>query len=444
MMEDTLLKNAQYSLPFTIRSRMKWYMHLLYFFMVVIFAAFLFIPIDGIQGILLRILWGACTLFIFILWFYTGILRKTTLKISEEKICLKTLFSKRIILWRDVADIETFEIQSNAGIGVVTKEKQKKLEKGGLSQFFTGRFSLSVMFNIFPDADREKLYSTMDSLSKKALENTPENEEGDASADEEKPERGNVRAFFRALLVSLAFSAVYGISLYFLQKNYLVIPFLGLILILYVYNAKKSEGNLFSRLLVGLLCAFQVMAGLFIDLMIYMGGYLSTFGFWGNVSICFKMMTRVSDYLICYLLAACLFLIGALSGISFKFTRKIKKHFLKQKNGYFIEKDRRYVSVYLTDYAAYDEKVEKYIIRLSPNTCLIEKQGRKLLAFYLPSDLLVNSRIYPGNLIKTRYNNQDYYKIDLGGCGEPKPYGYDCVLVCNQDKQPEFIKLDID
>ena len=61
---------------------------------------------------------------------------------------------------------------------------------------------------------------------------------------------------------------------------------------------------------------------------------------------------------------------------------------MHKQNGFYLKREKRYVSIYLIDYAQYNENEEKIIIRINPNVCLIEKDKKNILAFYIPEQLL--------------------------------------------------------
>lgn len=191
------------------------------------------------------------------------------------------------------------------------------------------------------------------------------------------------------------------------------------------------------------MCAFQSVGGLFVALLLALLPLISSAGIGRIFSDSLMAMADLS-FIRNYLYALVFFLIGAFVGVSFKFVRRIKRLFLLRHNGYCVERDKREVSVYLADYAEYKDDTEKLMIGMIPNSCLIERRGKKLLAFYLLAEALDKNSIYRGPLVRTQIGGQDFYKIDLGGGGQPERYGCDCELICDRDRQPELVRLYLD
>jgi len=145
-----------------------------------------------------------------------------------------------------------------------------------------------------------------------------------------------------------------------------------------------------------------------------------------------------------YLYAIASFFIGAFYGCSFKITRRSRKIFMHKQNGFYIKREKRYVSIYLIDYARYNENEEKIIIRINPNVCLIEKDKKKILGFYIPQQVLNDYNINVNGFERIFSNEKMYYKLNLGGSAMQHLYGYISTLILNKDSQVELIQLEID
>jgi hypothetical protein len=117
---------------------------------------------------------------------------------------------------------------------------------------------------------------------------------------------------------------------------------------------------------------------------------------------------------------------------------------MKKQNGLYVVKEKRYVSIYLIDYAEYNTKETKTVLRINPNICSIERANKKILAFYLPEELIKEFNIDTYGFERISANEEVYYKLDLGGSAEQQLYGYTSVLILNQNRRVELIQLEID
>ena len=117
---------------------------------------------------------------------------------------------------------------------------------------------------------------------------------------------------------------------------------------------------------------------------------------------------------------------------------------MHKQNGFYIQRDKRYVSIYLIDYAEYNENDEKIAIEIIPNICLIEKEKKNILAFHIPEQVINEFGIDAKSFERIVSDEKIYYKLDIKGSSEKQLYGYTSILILNKYRQVELIQLEID
>lgn len=449
------IQNGQYAIPITIRSGFKPHLHILFVFFSVLFIASIFLPIDDPMFVFIKIFSFVLGMFFLVMWLYTGVLKKTAVILNRESITFKTIFGEKSVQWAEIALIQTYSQSNNTFIGIVSKRKLKKRKDnflGFLSDIFGATYEISIPLNNFPKADPERLYATIDHMVQThQSENIEPTEPPYSDPDSETiKERSTIAALFKSLLVSLIIGLVYGISISLLQVNFLLIPMLGFLWILYTYskNCNEATNRLPARLILGLICSVQVLFAPLVSLLIDNRGLFGSYGIMDVVYSCIRYMAEHPDDLMRnYVFAAIFFIIGITSGASSKFMRRIKRMFLKKMNGYYIVREKRYVSIYVTDYADYDENEEKFMVGVEPNHCLIDSEGKKINSFYIPVEIFEVSGVTAYGFGRETINDIDYYRILFSETGREtniRSYGYDCYLIANQSKQLEVVKIEVD
>lgn len=457
-MEENLKGPEIYSLPVIIHSSYKLRMHILFLFVTIMFLGVSFLPDKSLTGILIRLLslvFGA--LFVYS-WFYMGVFKKGYIGLTQDEISLKTNIGFKKLKLKDIVNLQTYCVNNNMFIGMTSKEtlgKRKDSFWTSISESMGGGYSLAIPLKSFSKAEPEKLYSTIFYLlQQKTQQECSENKENESikytaeNNDEETMTNGSLAmTLLKALAISLISGIIYGLIVYFCKVNFLVIPIVGIMGILYVYlkNYKEKGFNLIIRFYIGILCALQFFVALLTELLALNSDFIEANGIWKAISECtINIAQHPKMYMIYYVLAIICFFGGAFWGYSSKTTRRIGKIFMHKQNGFCIKKEKRYISIYTIDYTEYIQNEEKYILRITPNMCLAEKNEKKIVAFYIPEELINNSNMDIKNFKKIFLNEKIYYKLNLGGKGNLQPYGYSSCLILNKYKQVEVIKLEID
>jgi hypothetical protein len=451
-MEQIAKNQDYYSIPFLIRSGYKPRMHFLFLSLIAMFLSFSIFVEDELPG---RVIVFSLVVLLLYCWIYVGVLRKSFVEVTGEGILLKTIFVNKSVKWPDIAAVETFSMQRNTYIGIKAYQKLHARKENfitSLSEAYGGGYSLTIPLGIFPYADTQKLYATIFNIAQeKAKYHDRIDDIGRTLIKEVKREdvkAGNpIKSLIYALIVSVVIGIIYGFSIYQFHINLLLIPLLGIMGIVYVFNKnyRNHDRNIAVRLAMGVMCAMQFYMAALVLLFVINLKYAVMNGFLRTIADCsIYIFQHPGEFLNYYLYAAIFFIFGALQGYSSKTTRRIRKAFMGKRNGFTIKKEKRYTSVFLVDYEEYLENEDKRIVSIPPNTCLIERSKNEILAFYIPEELIRDLNIWPNKLERTSVNGDVHYKLNLGSSAEKQSYGYSCNLIINKNKQVELIQLESD
>ena len=455
-MNQTQQSQEPYEIPLIMRSSYKIKMHILFVFLILLFFSVSFIPAENLPGMFVKLFFFSAGLFFLYGWVYMGILKKGSLELTEEGMILRTIFNIKRIKWMDVAEVKKYYLQGNLYIGVITNQKlilHKDNFLTSLSIAFGGGYSLSVPLASFSKIEPKKLYVT---IATEAQEKSRKNENGEGADREvqqevkeikvEKPLPGNPKkAISLAFLTALLAGIIYGLCIYLLNINFLIIPILGMMGIMYVFfkHCQTSDFNFIIRLGLGLACAMQFFIALLVILIILNLDFLNGNGVLRTILECTIYIIRnSSEFFSYYIYAAICFFYGAFQGYSSKTTRRLHNLFMRRQNGFTIKKEKGLRSIFLIDYAKYRENEDKSILTIVPNTCLIEKEKNYILAFYIPEKVALDHKVNMTRLERAFVKGEMYYKLDLGGRAEPQPYGYSCNLLLNKYRKVELVQLE--
>lgn len=332
-------------------------------------------------------------------------------------------------------------------------KKQKANEKKGvflnrLWAVLGGRYTISIPLFTFANVNPEKLYATINYMfENNKIEDIEESEFVSVDSKSETTKNtGIITTLFKAFLVSLFIGFIYGVSIYLFKINILLIPFLSLLWMLYTYqkSSNKNKNFFLIKIVFGLICSIQLLIAPLILMLFQNKEAFKMFGITEIVTGCIRyMFENPIDFLRFYVFALIFFIIGVTSGISMRFFRLIRRMFLKKSNGYYIVRKKCYVSIYITDYADFNDNDEKNIIDIGPNICLIDTEGKRVNSFYIPVDLFKEVGITANSFAKVTINEIDYNHISLGGQSYIRTYGCHCTLITNKANKLEVIKIKV-
>lgn len=443
-MEQSARKQL-YQIPYVVRSRIKVTMHLLYVILILLcMAAAVFMDDPEPTINLCRILFLLLSLFFLYCWLFFGILKKASIRLDETGITVKTLHTKRI-RWAEVEHAQTYEASRNVFIGLIPKNRP---ENAGLfSRLFKSQYALAIPLRLFAGADPERLFATITDMIQKSLSReTPEEQREQTPA---APEKGRTPSNRTALLEGFAVSVCLSILNVFAVavSNYggVAISFLGSLVIYLVYenSCEESPTPFSNRIALGLFSSLPVLLVPFSDLMWANQHNVALYGVWQTAVQCVKTMIRYPrQNSVYYLTAAAFFLFALLHGRYFKALRKIRCRFMKRRNGFYLERDGRYLRIYLFDYADFNGSLPKVLAEICANQCLIERDKKEIKAFYLPVDILMQLETRAPSLRRVSVEGSNYFQLNLGGGGTPVPYGYNCFLTISEEHELEMIRLE--
>ena len=241
----------EYSIPFKMKSGYKWTFHLLNIFLIAIFAAFVLIPLGtDTEVIILKVFFSALSIFFLYIWSYTGIFKKQYLELTESDIRIRTAFGTKKINWNEVHDIQVFTQSHNTMLGIMLKEKVRKRKEtfwNLINDMYGGMFSVRIGLSQFPDVDIEMLYSTMINRSIKINEDSTYDNVDNADSyivnpDVKVASNNLPETLIKILLLSIGIGLSYGLSIYILKSNIVIIPIFGSMAIIYfILNYTKKK-----------------------------------------------------------------------------------------------------------------------------------------------------------------------------------------------------------
>lgn len=440
-MKKTQTNGDLYPIPYTARCKMGLFLQMLIFLLVLIFSAVLWIPNNGDPEL---VFYKTMAVFLDLLflttWIYNGILKKSFIHLDEQGITLKNFSTKRVN-WVDVEFAQTYEQNHNAFIGLIPKKHPVK--RNPIARFFQSEYSLSISLRLFSAVDPEKLFATISFLIRNAY--IEEDRQLPIQGQPEKVVLSNQAALRKAFGIFLLTSAADILLSALLREDLIVISCLASLGMVTIYQKNCEAGHVPSlhRILLGFFSSVPILLIPFSSLLWANKEYAQLVGIWETARQCIKAV--VSDPQECgifYWVAAAMFLYAALDGLNIKFIRKIKRIYKKKQNGFYMEKGGRYLLIYLIDYVDYDDSLPKTAVEISANQCLIERNKKKIGAFYLPVKIFADLQMRVNSFQFVRLEGEDYYKLDLGGHEKPVAYGYNCLLLLNEEREPEVICLE--
>jgi hypothetical protein len=330
---------TEYTIPFYKKSSLNKKLKLLYLFFIVFFAALslFFFFISKESNSFIEIIFGVFLLITSCLFLYLfitiDVLNKFSIEITNEYIKFFSPFSRKMAYWTDIYNVEVYSYNNNPMISFLLTKDLNKKTKPSISNNLNALLgmppaSFQISINLFKDIDIEMIYNTIS----KQLDSTPKNNNDIIAEISNQVYEGSSNNLPKAILLSLIFSftigIIYGLSLYFLESNYVLIPILGSFLIIAAFDKYYLETS-FSlpiRCLVGLICSLQVpisiISAIFIDLKLLLPR--------SKLSIILKMVIsdiknifyNPPEYIVIIIISIVCFCIGLING---RISKKSKK-----------------------------------------------------------------------------------------------------------------------
>ncbi|SDW81085.1 hypothetical protein SAMN05518855_1005200 [Paenibacillus sp. CF384] len=442
------LENGNYTLPIEQHAKLKWSMHVLLLFMIGLFGAFLFLPIDGVYfNVAFKLIWIFAIAFFLYAWLFIGVLRLQTLKITQNGIEIRTAFGTKRANWMEIYDVQVFSIQRNTVIGLILKEQIKKRKQSFLSEInntYGGMFSIRIPIAQFPSLDIETLYSTIRAQLKLQPTDLDLSQENQPEI-EKQGEPNRLISILKLTLFVLLWGLVYGISIYLLKTNFILIPLFGLMFVLYFYQKNVHEEVIVwpIRFVVGLLCALQIFIAMITNLFLTASIPFSLRNLY-EISSAYMMYLKdePTNNMLVIGMAVALFAYGTFHGKTFRIVKGMSKFFMKRDGHYVYKRDGRIVEIYVINPVDFQDDETKFVVYLNEG-CLIEREGKRVKALLLPLKAMSElSLTIMGSQI-VQHGDEQYTRIDLGGTGSYVPYVFPCVLICSNNKEVELIRIEL-
>jgi hypothetical protein len=264
----------QYKIPLYQKSSLKWYLNVLLIFCTLFMAAgsVLFFVVIMKDDFILGLLFGIFA-FLLSLWFayisiWGGALKKFYIEMTSEYIKVSLPFKTKVAYWREIYEAQTYEYNNNTMISILLEKDRNKKRRRTVSNSFNSMYgippySFQISFMFFKDIDAQRLLFTIgEQINKVNKQDYIETES--LNEDYEEYQDSIAKAIVSSILSYLFISAIYGISIYKLEKNYIVIPIFGAFLIISVFNKFYLEKSfsLSIRILLGVMCLIQVPTAL--------------------------------------------------------------------------------------------------------------------------------------------------------------------------------------
>ncbi len=440
-----------YPLPFTIKYKLKLRTHLLYGFIIALFSAAMFIPVDTMKKTLYLSLNIILILFFLVLWILIVQTGKTHFLLDETGITCFGLFHwNKTIRWADVHSVKRIKRNHNDMIAIASKDGFKKYNGSvvySLSEAQGGYYDLAILISFLHNINLEKLFATINvhvqNASKSDSEIPPKYTIIYQNPTQPDNQHTAIR-FLDTFFISILAAIVYGFSILIWNLNVFAIPvlFYTIILALHAKILRENKSLLIS-ILSAIICCWHAILAALVYLVVLNTDYRAEFGILRTVSACAEyIFNHPHEFLDFYIIAVILFAFTFLIGLPSNLYRKMKSPFIKRQNGFYVEKKRNSVTVYSIGYSDYDDKSEKMEITIFPNVCKIENERKKLLAFYIPKEIFDEIGIHMSKPEIVELQLQEYIKLGLGGQAWPKTYGYTCTLILNNNRQLEMIKIN--
>lgn len=272
----------QYDLPLYQRSKMKWSWNLLFIFCALLFAGFsifsftIMMNDDLITGLLCGLFFSIfCFFFVYII-ISVGMLKSCYIEMTAEYIKVKFPFKSKAVYWNEIYKAQVYKYNNNTMITILLKKDVNKKKKRTISNNFNSiygapSYSFQISLMLFKDLDAQKLLLTMGEQINRADQNEDDNTDIINVGYDANHNNNNIfMALITSILSYIIISAIYGIVIYKLETNYLVIPLFGSFLIISIFNKYYLEKafRLSIRFTLGLICLLQIPTAIIIDIMI--------------------------------------------------------------------------------------------------------------------------------------------------------------------------------
>ncbi|PJI08067.1 MULTISPECIES: hypothetical protein [Clostridium] len=271
----------KYDVPFFRKSNLKLGKSIGYLFLMLLMAGFAILFLffimkdDFIIGLLGGLFMLVLSVFIAYFLVTVVILKKFYIEITSEYIKFSSPFKCKIAYWGEIDKAEAYKYNKNVALAILLKKDVNK--KRSISSSFNSlvgvpAYSFQIPIMYFNDIDIVKLSLTVEDQINNS-EAVQKDNDDILNENSEKQDNNMGKAILIALLICAISSIIYGLSIYKLEKNYMVIPVFTSMLIISGFNKYYIEKifNINIRILLGLICLIQVPIAVIIAAIVSLG-----------------------------------------------------------------------------------------------------------------------------------------------------------------------------
>ncbi len=219
---------------------------------------------DLVMGAIFGIFMLITGIFLAYMVIAVGILKSYYIEMTSEYIKVSLPFKSKVAYWSEINSTEAYEYKNNIFIAILLKKDRLKRRKRSISNSFNSisgipSYSFQIPLRLYKDIEVERLLLTIENqINQTGIEN--EAEIVNSNEDYEEPINNIIKAIIASIMMCIVTSVVYGLSIYKLEKNYIVIPIFACFLIISAFNKYYLEESfsVFIRILVGMICFIQV------------------------------------------------------------------------------------------------------------------------------------------------------------------------------------------
>ncbi|PAB60706.1 hypothetical protein [Anaeromicrobium sediminis] len=382
------------------------------------------------------------------------------LEINHKLIKLSSKRGEKIVFLNEIINAEFFlSMNNNYILGITTKKNEINKDLHSIVKFiiilFKSQYTLKIPLIGLESIDKNKLINTIyNAVNPEVDEDFHIDNVLDELSDKKIYDETPFRAFTYIFSISILIGLLQGflLSLFPYSSSTtlfsleILLPIVGTLFIIDVFHNryKEKKYNLFNRMVICLSILLMVGLGIVTEFSLTVGEFPTRDNFRRSPLIS-RHLGDLHFYLILNLPIP--LFIGLTHGYSFKFIKKVKKKLLWKKFGeyyYRYSKQDDMFVIYMLDPVKINEEYDElFILRLAQG-CLIERDKKNLLSFYLTKDIIDEFSLKFPIKSYVHFNAKEYFYIDLDTRTErnPKPYLLPCQLHLDRNKEVKKLYVE--
>lgn len=313
-----------YEVPFFEKSGLKWHFNILFLFCILasLSGSVLFFNFMMKDDFALCLFFGLfmlslCILFLYI-FFSAEVLKRFYIEMTHEGINFSAPFKSKKLFWREIHEAQIYQYNNNTILAIllerdIERKRRRTIINNLNSLLGVPSNSFQISLSLYKNIDPERLLLTIGDQ----INNSYNNDSSAENKYNEVSENNFLKGIILSGLFCIAVSAVYGLMIYSMGKNYVLIPVIGSFLIISGFNKYYLEEsfNIIIRLLLGSLCMAQILLGVVAATLLSNGISFTASNILGVAVQYFTyLITNPLDEIAVILVAFLCFGIGAING----------------------------------------------------------------------------------------------------------------------------------